>query len=160
MLIKGYGENWNPDIIDWSKNQLIGYYDQVKPKINIDFFNATGLYVLESEFNPIYIGRGEKIGLRLKAHLSDRFAGHWDMFSFYSISYIDLNREKINSPNTNRIAPDTINKTLEALSILLVNPKLNRRREKIPGAKQFYQLEQKNQKTIRKYLQEILDKIP
>ena len=55
--------------------------------------------------------------------------------------------------------PDTLLNTLEALSIAITDPPLNRRRESIPDACEAAQVGGKP-KAIRTYLEEILDKLP
>jgi hypothetical protein len=49
---------------------------------------------------------------------------------------------------------------LEALAILIADPALNRRRERLPGAFQAEQAKNPHPKTIRRYLEDILKALP
>lgn len=162
MLIYAYGHFWNPDIVNWSGKDLAGIVRHKKKDLEINFWEARGIYVLYSEFRPIYVGKAYKlpIGKRLADHLSDRLAGRWDMFSWYSMSKVNTTYKNIAAPPKKRITLfETINGTLEALAILIADPPLNRRRESLRGAKEAAQKEQKAPMTVRKYLQTILDRM-
>ena len=50
--------------------------------------------------------------------------------------------------------------TLEALAILIADPPLNRRRERIASAVQAEQAKSPNPRTIRAYLEDILERLP
>jgi hypothetical protein len=166
LLIRAYGSFWNPDIVNWGKagrgnaGQLSG-----KVKINgqshtIDFWEAIGIYVLHDQFQPVYVGKaiGTCLGPRLRHHLSDRFAGRWDMFSWYSLSTINTTNPGLRDPGTRQVNPKTLVDTLEALAIGVADPPLNRRRETIPGAREAEQVGGKP-KAIRSYLEEIVGKL-
>ena len=166
MLIRAYGQYWNPTVVDWgargpgNKGTLEG-----KVKINgtaytVDFWDAIGIYVLHNEFKPVYVGKaiGTRIGKRLRDHLTDRHAGRWDMFSWFSQSTINTTTCTLRDPGTRQFASKTITDTLEALAILITDPPMNRKRESIPNAIEAIQKAQPQPKAIREYLQEILDK--
>ncbi len=202
MLIRNYGEFWNPDIINWGgtgKGTLTGFVkivekekvekktesdvspesldnsetnvsEEVKPdkvqkrkfkSVEIDFWDAKGIYVLYSDFQPVYVGKAfgktSSIGVRVRAHLTDRLAGRWDMFSWFSISSIRFTKKDVSQPAQRQYKPETINNTLEALAIIIANPRLNRRVESLEGATLVRQPESKTPKTIRNYLQNILE---
>lgn len=167
MLIQAYGEFWNPDVVDWgsrgkgNKGSLEG-----KVRINgrtyaIDFWDAVGIYVLVDEFRPVYVGKAKdrRLGPRLRDHLTDRFAGRWNMFSWFSQSTINTTYQNLRQPGTRPLNPDTVTNTLEALAILIADPPLNRKRESLPNATLAEQIAQPAPKTIRKYLEEINSKI-
>lgn len=164
-LIKCYGEYWNPDIVEWGKKgagnsgKLIG---KIKPNNrHIDFWDARGVYVLHENFKVVYVGKAFKtqIGKRLRDHLSDRLAGRWDMFSWYSTSAVRQTRKDVSKPGQRQIRPVTIIDTMEALAILIADPALNRKRETLPNAFEAEQVSSPNPYTIRHYLHEILDKM-
>lgn len=173
MLIKSYGQFWNPDIVEWgkpgkgNKGKLAGTIKSRTKYVDIDFWNAVGIYVLHSEFKPFYVGKAldTSIGYRLKCHLTDRHAGRWDMFSWYSISkprvfYKDVKKRDKKKTGLRAFTANDVVGTLEALSILIADPALNRKRETLKQAVEAIQKEQPNPKTIRNYLEEILEKLP
>jgi len=100
MLIRSYGEFWNPDLVDWGtpgaghSGKFIGLVNQHPKKalkkiptgtgsdkksktVQINFWDAKGIYVLYSEFQPIYDGKAfnTSIGVIIRSHLTDRLAG-------------------------------------------------------------------------------------
>lgn len=166
MLIRTYGMFWNPDIVDWGQQgpgqggELLG---RVKGHTHpIDFWNAYGIYVLHNEFRPIYIGQTARtrLGPRLRNHLTDRFAGRWDMFSWFSLSKVNTTTNDVSDPGKRQVLPATVNDTLEAISILIADPPLNRKRESIPAAIEAKQERTPHPKTIRTYLEQILERLP
>jgi hypothetical protein len=167
MLVKSYGSYWNPDIIDWKKSKLDGVVKDIDKKTNksvkhtIDFWDAKGIYVLHSDFKAIYVGKAFKtsIGKRLCDHLSDRLAGRWDMFSWFSVSSPRFTQKDVSQPGQRQIKPDTIVDTLEALAILVADPALNRKRESLKDAYEALQPDGAQPKTIRAYLEDILGKL-
>lgn len=164
-LIKCYGEFWNPDMVEWgkrgagNKGTLIG---KIKPSNkHIGFWEARGVYVLHDNFKAIYVGKafGTSLGKRVRDHLSDRLAGRWDMFSWYSTSAVRATKKDVSKPGQRQIKPETIIDTMEALAILIADPALNRKRETISNAYEAEQVSSPNPMTVRHYLQEILNKL-
>jgi hypothetical protein len=168
MLIRAYGLFWNPDIVNWgkpgqgNKGALEGRVKKGGKTYTIDFWEAYGLYVLHHDFKPIYVGQAAetRLGTRLRTHLTDRFAGRWDMFSWYSLSKINTTYGNVSNPGIRQVKEETVNDTLEALSILIADPPLNRKRESIPAALQAKQEKSSHPKTIRHYLEQILERLP
>jgi hypothetical protein len=78
------------------------------------------------------------------------------MFSWFSISKINTTSKNVAEPGTRQVAQDTVNNTLEALAILIADPKLNRRRESLPAAERAVQVASPHPRTIRSYLERIL----
>ena len=165
MLIKAYGTFWNPEIMDWgslgrgNSGKLLGIvsFDDGTKK-EIDFWDARGIYVLHKEFNSIYVGKafGTSIGKRVRDHLTDRLAGRWDMFSWYSVSTPRKIEGGLRKPGTRQISPENYIDTFEALAILISDPPLNRKRESLKGAYEVVQKEQPHPRSLRSYLEEIL----
>jgi hypothetical protein len=52
-----------------------------------------------------------------------------------------------------------VNDTLEALAILIADPKLNRRRESLPSAVRAVQVASPHPRTVRSYLERILERL-
>lgn len=166
MLIKAYGTFWNPDIVDWgskgagNKGELLGWVTKGGCRYLIDFWDAQGIYVLLSEFRAIYVGKsGNSMGMRLRNHLTDRFAGRWDMFSWFSVSGVRTTSFDVSKPGQRQVGPNVMIDTLEALGILIADPSLNRKRESLEGAFEAVQPDNALPKTIRSYLEDLLEKV-
>lgn len=167
MLIRAYGHYWNPDIVEWGQKgpggqgRLLGTVKQNGRNYEIDFWNAFGIYVLHDEFRAIYVGKAAstRLGPRMRNHLTDRFAGRWDMFSFFSLSKVNVTSKNVAEPGIRQLKKETVNDTLEAISILIADPPLNRKRESIPAAREAKQIKSPHPKTIRSYLERILKEV-
>jgi len=174
MLIHLYGEYWNPDAVEWgskgkkkggsgNKGQLSG---KVKIKsgkktktVIIDFWNARGVYALYDNFRLVYVGvaysgKAGCLGKRLRDHLTDRFAGRWDMFSWFSTS--TLRTKTVRPPGTRQVKPGPVISTLEAFAITLASPPLNRRYNEMPGARLIEQAKAAHPATVRHYLETLV----
>ena len=169
MLIKAYGQFWNPDIIQWgsrgpgNRGKLLGIVSDDGTNVEVDFWDAQGIYVLYTDFKPVYVGQVKSgvLGSRLRDHLTDRFAGRWDMFSWFIINSVNTGSKNVRAkPTTRPLTADIIIDTIEALSILVADPALNRKREAIDGALEAIQPKGVKPKAIRKYLEEILVRLP
>jgi hypothetical protein len=159
---------WNPEVVDWgtpgagNQGTLIGKVKLNDSTFRIDFWNAYGIYALHNEFTVCYVGKAAEtpLGLRLRNHLTDRHAGRWDMFSWFSLSKIRTTQRDVSDPGARYLNPSTVNDTLEALAILIADPKLNRKRETLPSAIRALQVASPHPRTIRSYLERILERLP
>lgn len=166
MLIRAFGQFWNPDIIDWgkqgpqNKGKLLGNV-KFDVKVEADFWEARGVYVLFDRFRCIYVGKAldTTLGYRLKCHLSDRLAGRWDMFSFFSVSTVNKTRKNTRPPGQRQITQGVTINTLEALAILVADPSLNRKRERFQDAHEASQVKQPNPRTERNFFEEIITRL-
>lgn len=167
MLIKAYGLYWNPDIIDWGRPGR-GNKGELRGKIRIDghekvvdFWEAQGIYVLSRDFQTVYVGKaiGTPIGARIRSHLTDRLAGRWDMFSWFTSSTPRKTDGGVSAPGKRQISPETYIDTFEALAILIADPPLNRKRESFEQAGEVVQEAGAAQRTVRNYLEEILNRL-
>lgn len=167
MLIRVYGQFWNPNTVDWgtvgagNKGHLKGRVRIKQAWHTIDFWDAKGIYVLHDQFRPVYVGKAwsVELGKRLRDHLTDRHAGRWDMFSWFSTSTVNTTNPGVRKPGQRQLKPETVVDTLEALAILIADPPLNRRRESITDAAEAEQVQTPHPKSIRDYLEEILKKL-
>lgn len=169
MLIRAYGQLWNPDTVDWggrgqgNRGQLLGTVKRKGAIHQIDFWDAKGIYVLHADFRAIYVGKADatRLGARLRSHLTDRFAGRWDMFSWFSTSTIVIATRsgRTRDPGQRYVEPGSVINSLEALAILIADPALNRKREALPQATQAEQVRSPHPKTVRRYLEDILSRI-
>jgi len=167
MLIRAYGLNWNPMVVDWGR---VGAGNQgvLKGKVKIDgaayevdFWRAQGIYLLLEHFRPVYVGKafGTRLGPRLRNHLTDRFAGRWDMFSWFTLSTVNKTSLNVRDPGQRQLKPETVNDTLEAIAILISDPPLNRKRESLPDAAEAEQVGAPQPRSYRSYLEEIIKRL-
>jgi len=143
ILIKTYGEFWNPELVDWDgSGKLLGNRrsDSEGPDVNV--YEERGVYVLYKDYQPVYVGKADKqsIGYRLQLHRQSwRKGPRWDRFSWFGICGLRVN-DKLRSRNS-AFHPRTAEliATLEALLIVAIDPRLNSRREKFKNAVRLYQ---------------------
>lgn len=137
VLIKAYGEYWNPDLVEWDSKQLLGHTRKAKGK-EIDVYEQIGVYVLYKDFQPVYVGRSvrQSIGSRVEGHRQSRRRGpRWDTFSWFGIREILLPSGKLKRHRKSFSATsEELVATLEALLIRAIDPKLNSRRERLKNA--------------------------
>lgn len=162
-IIKSFGEFWNPDAVDWEDKKLMGEWRTKKGERRTNnFWNAKGIYVLYADFKPIYVGKAladqSGVGKRLSDHLSDRLLARWDMFSWYSLSQPGVTKLGMTKTGGRHLTVEEMVDTLEAITILITDPPLNRKRESFKDAYEVQQVGG-SVRTIRSYLQEIADKL-
>lgn len=167
MLVKAYGQYWNPDVVDWGKKgagnagHLHGTVKIDNKNVTIDFWDARGIYILHDNFKTVYVGKAQydSMGNRLRNHLTDRFAGRWDMFSWFSVSKPNKTKKNVAKPGKRSAMPGTVISTLESVGILITDAPLNRKRESVPDALEAKQTKSKCPHTIRHYLETILTRL-
>ncbi len=158
-IVKSYGEFWNPDAVNWQAKDLRGSWADGNTRRENNFWSAKGIYVLYADFKPIYVGKAladsSGIGKRLCDHLSDRLVARWDMFSWYSLSKPSKTRSTLNLAGGRKLSTKEMVETLEAITILITDPPLNRKRESLTGAIEVEQVGGQL-RTIRSYLEELV----
>jgi len=167
MLIKSYGQYWNPDAVNWGSvgkgnaGTLLGKTKLDGKTVSCDVWKQRGIYTLHDEFRLVYVGKTEDqdLGKRLRDHLTDRFAGRWDMFCWYGIRRINKTGT-LRAFGQRQVPPATLIQTLESLAILISDPPLNRKREKLPEAIFVEQAKSPHPLTVRHYLEQILERLP
>jgi hypothetical protein len=168
VLIRAFGQFWNPETVAWGKRgpnnrgRLLGRVRRKGRWYSIDFWDARGIYVLHADFKTIYVGKAidRGLGTRLRNHLTDRFAGRWDMFSWFSLSTVAVTDQRVRKPGGRNVQPVTVGATLEALAILIADPALNRKRERFASAVQAEQVKSPYPMTLRAYLEHIMERLP
>jgi hypothetical protein len=143
IFIRSYGEFWSPDVINWDKNfGLLGKRRSQSSGPDIDFYEERGVYVLYRDFVPVYVGKADRqsIGWRLKLHReSQRKGPRWDRFSWFGIRGIKGNGQLRAQSASAHVPKTALIATLEALLIIVIDPRLNARRERFRNATLFYQ---------------------
>ncbi len=87
ILIKTYGEFWNPELVNWNNTYSLWGRRSRKGK-DIDIYEERGVYVLYKDYLPIYVGKADvsSIGSRLQLHRNSwRKGPRWDRFSWFGI---------------------------------------------------------------------------
>lgn len=160
-IIKSFGEFWNPDAVEWANRSLLGQWRNGRNNTENNFWSAKGIYVLYKDFRPLYVGKAlansSGVGKRMADHLSDRLVGRWDMFSWYSLSKPSKTSDGLNLSGGRHLTTKQMVETLEAITILITDPPLNRKRESLDGAIEVQQVGG-SVRTIRSYLQELVDR--
>jgi len=139
-LIRAYGEFWNPDLVDWKRSRELLGIDVHGKEINS--YEQRGLYVLYDDYVPVYVGKADKqsIGYRLQAHrASQRKGPRWDRFSWFGLRRVNKNGHLGILKANNHVKTSELISTLEALLILVAEPRLNARQEKLKNAVKVYQ---------------------
>jgi len=161
VLIKAYGEFWNPDLVDWDAKQLLGHKFRQKGQ-NIDVYEQIGVYVLYKDYQPVYVGSSarQSIGNRLAGHRrSTRRGPRWDTFSWFGIREVLKSGKLKNHRKSFSVTSEKLIATLEALLIRAIDPKLNSRREKLKNAVHLRQTEPPEAPDLEEHLQQIEAKI-
>jgi len=143
ILIKTYGEFWNPELVNWDNSwNLLGKRRSDFKGPDVDVYEERGVYVLYKDYQAVYVGKADKqsIGYRLQLHRQSwRKGPRWDMFSWFGICGLRAN-DKLRS-RSSAFHPRTAEliATLEALLIVAIDPRLNSRREKFKNAVRLFQ---------------------
>jgi hypothetical protein len=143
ILIKTYGEFWNPEIVNWNRKwRLLGKRRSHSKGPDINVYEERGVYVLYKEFEPVYVGKADQtsIGYRLQMHRQSRRKGpRWDQFSWFGFRGLNKNNSLRNINAAFHPKKNELIATLEALLIVAIDPRLNSRREKFKNAIRLYQ---------------------
>lgn len=155
MLIYSYGLFWKERDVHWGKSgtgnagHLKGRYAKNSEYV-VDFREQSGIYVLQSNFNVVYVGQAgygnQKLFNRLKMHKFDHLSGRWDTFSWFGTRSVNENRslkaEKENYSSSHHILLNH----LEAVLIATSEPPLNRQSGKFgDDVEQYLQFRDEDQ---------------
>jgi hypothetical protein len=163
ILIRTYGEFWNPDIVNWNKSwRLFGKRrsDSKGPDINV--YEERGVYVLYQDYEPVYVGKADKtsIGYRLQLHRQSRRKGpRWDRFSWFGIKGLNQDGSLKNLNTKFHLSSPELIATLEALLIVTIDPRLNARKERFKNAVELFQSETDKPVEIEERLESIEKKL-
>ncbi|MFZ0181093.1 MAG: hypothetical protein WAL84_14675, partial [Candidatus Dormiibacterota bacterium] len=163
ILIKTYGEFWNPELVNWDNSwRLLGKRRADFRGPDVDVYEERGVYVLYKDYQAVYVGKADKqsIGYRLQLHRQSwRKGPRWDMFSWFGICGLRAN-DKLRS-RSGAFHPKTAEliATLEALLIVAIDPRLNSRREKFKNAVRLFQSNTDATPEVKDQLGSIADKL-
>ena len=144
MLVKAFGTYWNPELVDWGSRgrnnagSMLGVSNIDGNNVDVDVWGQTAIYALYDNFRLVYIGKVKStdtrsLGVRLREHRRDRFAGRWDSFSWFGLASITA-LGNLRAAGTRQLGPDVVLSTLESIGIALTDAPLNRQRPVLPDA--------------------------
>lgn len=127
------GSRWNANDVFWHSDpkngKLLGVPARAKRSPTANFAQQSGIYVLYSDFVPIYVGQANRsLFSRLKDHyLSGDFVGRWDRFTWFGFrKVVGGQKPKLKAPSdTFTISTTQLLDHLEALLIHSFEPQLN-----------------------------------
>ncbi|MGO9338429.1 MAG: GIY-YIG nuclease family protein [Terracidiphilus sp.] len=143
ILIRTYGRFWNPELVNWNNSwRLLGKRRLSWPDVNV--YEERGVYVLYKDYVPVYVGKADQtsIGYRLQMHRHSRRKGpRWDQFSWFGVCGLTKSNKLLNRNAAFHPKSEELIATLEALLIVVIEPKLNARSEKFRNAVRLFQSE-------------------
>ena len=127
------GSRWKAEDVFWRsapKNaKLLGVPATARRSAEANFAEQSGIYVLYSDFTPIYVGQANcSIFARLKMHyLSGDFVGRWDRFTWFGFrAVIGGKNPRLKKPGADfHISTNQLLNHLEAMLIHSFEPQLN-----------------------------------
>jgi hypothetical protein len=156
VLINAYGLFWRADEVTWNPGRgrrrqfrLLGRRGSNRPGLRLaDFRSQSGLYVLYGNYGPHYVGLtgAERLGERLKDHLSDSHRDEWDRFSWFGFRQVLKARDSEgicllkSIPHVSLGNPDSELADMEALLIRALGLSSNRNKTKFRKAKEWIQV--------------------
>jgi hypothetical protein len=129
--------------VDWRKSWKLLGIDEQGRRVNV--YEQRGLYVLYDDYVPVYVGKADRqsIGYRIQLHReSQRKGPRWDRFSWFGLRRINKGSELGQLKGRFGIDTSQLISTLEAMVIIIADPRLNSRREKLRGALKLQQSEE------------------
>ena len=136
MLIYNYGLFWKACDVHWGSpgkgkaGHLKGVYSRNSEYV-VDFRTQSGIYVLQSNFNVVYVGQAgyghQKLFDRLKMHLSDHLSGRWNTFSWFGTRSVNDSSRRLKAEKSRYASQhNMLLNHLEAVLIATAEPPLNR----------------------------------
>jgi len=127
------GSRWKAEDVFWRsapKNaHLLGVPTRAKRSPTVNFAQQSGIYVLYSDSEPIYVGQANcSLFARLKTHYTrGDFAGRWNRFTWFGFrQVIGGKTPALKNPGTDfHVTTNQLLNHLEALLIHTIEPHLN-----------------------------------
>ena len=103
----------------------------------VNFWEEIAIYVIHDQFETVYLGKAlsSNLGCWLRDNLTDRFAGRWNIFSWFTLFTVNTINPCLRALGTRQLLD-----TIGALTIAITDPALNRKRESIPKANEAVQV--------------------
>ena len=131
--ILNLGAQWRAEDVYWrtsaANGKLLGVSMKAKRGPVANFAHQSGIYILYSDFVPIYVGQANKtLFARLKEHFeSDDLVGRWDRFTWFGFRRVIGGKEQqLSKPGVKfSISTNQLLDHLEATLIHGFEPALN-----------------------------------
>jgi len=144
--ILNIGARWRAEDVYWNSGpdngKLLGVRRAALRGPEANFAEQSGIYVLYSDFTPIYVGQANKrLFARLKEHhLKDDLAGRWNRFSWFGFrKVVGGNSPRLSVPGvTFAIETSQLLDHLEAMLIHAFEPALNGQKGRFGKAVERY----------------------
>ena len=160
-VIRTYGVLWDNTLVDWTGKrgpggfpfQLLGSTKQRETTQTgcVDFTSQIGMSALYDEREQvIYIGQSgsgrNRLGKRLRSHLSDELMGRWRYFSWFGLGWVPKRSNKLSTTFKSYTIANLAQllDPIEGMLINLVEPKLNLQRGNLSkhNVERYYQFGQ------------------
>ena len=133
-MIKSIGLFWRRDQVYWGAGSqagaLLGVPASGRSGVSIDFRTQIGIYVLYSDYDPVYVGQAgsghAKLFARLKHHRKDDLAERWNRFSWFGLRSVLSNGNLSAETQTSHAEINTVLDHVEAILIHAIEPPMNR----------------------------------
>lgn len=133
-MIKTAGWFWKREDTFWGKGgnagRLLGVSSKNRTSEYVDFAEQIGIYILYSDFEPVYAGQAgskrDKLINRLRTHRRDELAPRWNRYSWFGLR--GVNKTNTLSVPTKAFHPSR-NQVLNHLEGILIHsfgPHLNK----------------------------------
>jgi hypothetical protein len=149
-IIKSFGHFWDRQPIDERKNNfsLLGHSGMGKKKIQLDFSNQSGIYLLhKNDREIVYIGQtgsgNKRLYSRLKDHTKDHLWNRWTHFSWFGFLEVDRKELKLKEIDENKKKSDEIRVSLDEIEAVLIQMfelRLNKQGPKWHNTPEFWQV--------------------
>jgi hypothetical protein len=124
-LFYSIGIFWRRDLVKWKAStnaKLLGRLAGKATAPEVNFCDQRGIYVLYSDFTPVYAGQAGKKGTlfrRLKDHTKDHVAERWDRFSWFGVRDVTKNGRGVLAKLKRQFHPK-LEETLDQLEAVLL----------------------------------------
>ena len=133
-MIKSIGLFWRRDQVYWGAGSqagaLLGVPALGRSGNPIDFRTQIGIYVLYSDYEPVYVGQAgsghAKLFARLKHHRKDDLAERWNRFSWFGLRSVLSNGNLSAETQAAHAEINTVLDHVEAILIHAMEPPMNR----------------------------------
>lgn len=160
-VIRTFGLYWDNTLVKWKGKRgrkghgprLLGAMKATDSdgSRTVDFWEQVGFYALFDEASElVYVGQTgvgkNRLGSRLRTHLSDELMGRWRYFSWFGLGWVPTRSNEVKAEQGNYSTRDLLEvlHPIEVMLIHLTEPHLNRSwgNKNKQGMERYYQLGQ------------------